>query len=53
MTRAHRSYQFSRYASVAFNESIGVRPFMGSVGDVYDHAMAHSLSASLKSELVA
>lgn len=51
----HHSDQGSQYTSVAFGQrcgKLGVRPSMGSVGDVYDNAMAESFFASLECELI-
>ena len=51
----HHSDQGSQYTSVAFGErcrQMGVRPWMGTVGDAYDNAMAESFFASLEAELI-
>lgn len=51
----HHSDQGSQYTSVAFGErckKMGVRPSMGTVGDVYDNAMAESFFATLECELI-
>ena len=51
----HHSDQGYPYTSIAFGErctKLGVRPSMGSVGDVYDNAMAESFFASLECELL-
>ena len=52
----HHSDQGSQYTSVAFGNrcrEMGVRLFMGTVGDAYDNAMAESFFASLECELTA
>ena len=52
----HHSDQGSQYTSIAFGnrcKEMGVRPSMGSVGDVYDNAMAESFFATLECELIA
>ncbi|VTU28613.1 putative transposase OrfB [Variovorax sp. SRS16] len=51
----HHSDQGSQYTSIAFGErrkKMGVRPSMGTVGDVYDNAMAESFFATLECELI-
>ena len=51
----HHSDQGSQYTSLAFGErckKMGVRPSMGTVGDVYDNAMAESFFATLECELI-
>jgi putative transposase len=52
----HHSDQSSQYTSIAFGNrcrEMNVRPFMGSVGDAYDNAMAESFFATLECELTA
>ena len=51
----HRSDQGSQYTSIAFRlrcKEAGVRPSMGSVGDVYANAMCESFFATLECELL-
>ncbi len=51
----HHSDQASQYTSLAFGKrckEAGVRPSMGSVGDVYDNAMCESFFATLECELL-
>ena len=51
----HHSDQGSEYTSVMFGKrcaQMGVRPSMGSVGDVYDNAMAERFFATLEYELI-
>jgi hypothetical protein len=50
-----RRVEFTQYASIAFGDrckKMGVRPWMGSVGDAYDNAMAESFFATLECELI-
>ena len=47
--------QGSQYTSIAFGKrchEMGVKPFMGTVGDAYDNAMAESFFASLECEVI-
>ena len=51
----HHSDQGSQYTSLAFGKrckEMGVQPFMGTVGDAYDNAMAESFFATLECELI-
>ena len=51
----HHSDQGSQYTSLAFGKrcgEAGVRPSMGSVGAVYDNAMAESVFSTLEAELL-
>ena len=51
----HHSDQGCQYTSLAFGKrcgEAGVRPFMGSVGDAYDNAMAESFFSTLEAELL-
>jgi hypothetical protein len=51
----HHSDQGSQYTSIEFGNrcrEAGVPPSMGSVGDVYDNAMAESFFATLECELL-
>jgi putative transposase len=51
----HHSDRGSQYTSIEFGKrcrEAGVRPFMGSVGDAYDNAMAESFFATLECELL-
>jgi len=51
-----RPVELKQYTSLAFGgrcREVGVRPFMGSVGDTYDNAMCVSFFATLECELLA
>jgi putative transposase len=50
----HRPVESEQYTALAFGqrcEHLGVRPSRGTVGDVYDNAMAESFFATLECEL--
>lgn len=51
----HHSDRGAQYASVTFSrrcQEAGIRPSMGSVGDVYDNALAEAFFATLETELL-